>query len=131
MSTKYVVLVSEFAKKYYLKNFRKRYKATFDVPWRAYLLMLQKFDLMIERSNTTAITDESDDVVIYKSEFKISPTESARKAGNRCIIALNKEKLEAHILLVYCKNDIRGQNETVWWKGIVRENYPKYGKMLS
>lgn len=130
MFIKYSVSVEDFAEKYYLKKFRKKYNKSFDVPWNAFLLLLQKFDLLLKRDGTNAISDKSKNIVICKSEFKILPNESAKSSGNRCILAQNKEKMGIKILLVYCKDDIQGNSETTWWKNIIKNNYPKYKNLL-
>jgi len=130
MSIKYAVTIEKFADKHYLKNFRKKYKKSFDVPWSAFVFMLQKIDLMLERDGNNEISDPNKEIVICKTEFKIATKESAKSSGNRCIIAQNKEKKEIKILLVYCKNDIQNNNETVWWKNIIKENYSAYKDIL-
>ena len=130
MSTKYGVSVEKFAERYYLKNFRRRYKKAFDIPWNAHFLMLQKFDLMLEKERTHRISDPNKEIVICKCDFKILPNESAKESGNRCIVAQYVERKEIKILLVYCKNDIQGHSETVWWKNIIKENYPIYKEFL-
>jgi len=130
MSTKYVVSIEKFAEKYYIKNFRKKYRKSFDAPWIAFVFMLQKIDLMLERDGNNEISDPNKAVVICKTEFKVTPKESTKSSGNRCIIAQNKEKKEVNILLVYCKNDIQNSNETVWWKNIIKINYPEYKNIL-
>jgi len=130
MSTKYEVTIEKFAEKHYLKNFHKKYKKFFDIPWGAFIFMLQRFDLMLERDGTNHISDLNEEIVIYKTEFKITPKESAKSSGNRCIIAQSKEKKDIKILLVYCKNDIQGNSETVWWKSLVKKNYPDYKDIL-
>jgi len=130
MSIEYLVTTEEFAEKHYLKNFRKKYKNAFDIHWRAYIFMLQRFDLLIERSGTNCISCISEAIVIYKSEFKMSPKESAKKSGNRCVVAQDKSMHSIKILLVYCKNDIQGSNETLWWKNLIKNNYPAYKNTL-
>ncbi len=131
MSTNYYDVSTEsVAEKLYLKSLRKKYKSSFNTPWSAFILMLRKFDLMIDRSVTSSISDLDSDIVIYKCEFKILPSESAKASGNRCIVAQYKTKKEVKILLVYCKNDIRGNNETVWWKKMIQTNYIEYKEIL-
>jgi hypothetical protein len=130
MSIKYAVTTENFAEKYYLKNFRKKYKKSFDVPWSAFVFMLHKFDLMLERNSVSQISDPNREIVIYKVEFKIMPNESAKSSGNRCIIAQDKEKKEIKILLVYCKNNIQNSNETLWWKNLIKKNYSIYKDVL-
>jgi len=130
MCIKYAVTTEKFAEKHYLKNFRKRYKKPFYIPWDAFVFMLQKIDLMLDRDGNSEISDPNKEVVICKTEFKIAQNESAKSSGNRCIIAQNKDKKEVRILLVYCKNDIKGSNETEWWKNTIRQNYPAYRNLL-
>ncbi|MDO8572454.1 MAG: hypothetical protein Q7S11_01630 [bacterium] len=130
MSIKYLVTIEDFAEGHYLKNFRKKYNKSFDIPWKAFLLLLEKFDLLLKRSGTNAISDKDGKIVICKSEFKILPNESAKSSGNRCIIVQDKEKMEVRILLVYCKHDIQGGNETVWWSNIIKNNYLEYKNLL-
>ena len=123
MSTKYSIKIEAFAQSHYLKKISKKYKASFDAPWRAFELMLSKFDLMLERSNTKIIVRISENVSICKTEFKIMPNESTKSSGNRCIVSQDIEKQEIKILLVYHKGDVQGNNETAWWKKIIKENY--------
>ncbi len=126
MSIEYLVTTEEFAEKHYLKNFRKRYKNSFDIHWNTYVFMLQKFDLILKKEGTTLISCISDDIVIYKLEFKMSPKESAKKSGNRCVVAQYRSANSIKILLVYCKNDIQGSSETSWWKNLIKNNYSVY-----
>lgn len=130
MSIKYAVTIEKFAEKHYLKNFRKKYKKSFNIPWRAFIFMLQKIDLMLERDGNNEISDSNKEIIICKTEFKIMPKESAKSSGHRCIVAQNKEKKEVKVLLVYCKNDIKNNNETVWWKNVIKKNYPAYKNIL-
>jgi hypothetical protein len=130
MSIKYVAHTEEFAQRYYLKSFRKRYSKAFDIPWSAFELMLSKFDLFLERADTHVISDPAKGIRICKVGFKILPKESVKSSGNRCIVVHDKDKREIKILLVYCKNDIQGKNETIWWKQIIKKNYPKYSELL-
>ncbi len=97
MSIKYSVKTETFAESHYLKKISKKYKKSFLVPWSAFKLMLQKFDLMLERDNTNAIVKIDDNTTICKTEFKIMPNESTKSSGNRCIVAQDKIKQEIKI----------------------------------
>lgn len=130
MSIKYTVIIEPFAKSHYLKKISKKYKKSFLVPWSAFELMLQKFDLMLMRDNTNVIIDINDSIAICKTEFKIMPNESTKSSGNRCIVAQDIAKQEIKILLVYHKDNVQGSNETRWWKQVVKNNYEEYGKYL-
>ncbi len=131
MSTKYSVQITNFAEKHYLKRLqKKRYKNAFDVPWSAFLFMLQRFDLMTQKENTNPISGFENNVVIYKTEFKILPKESTKTSGNRCIVALYKDEMVVKILFVYDKSDIKGSHETAWFKKIIKDNYTEYKDLL-
>lgn len=130
MSINYKVKIELFAESHYLKNIRKKYKKAFLIPWSAFEMMLQKFDLMLERDNTNVIINIDDNITICKTEFKIMPKESTKSSGNRCIVVRNIEKQEIKIILVYHKNDIQGSNETVFWKQLVKNNYQEYKDYL-
>lgn len=123
MSTKYEVIVDSFAERYYLKGFRRKYKKSFEAPWGAFLFMLQKFDLMLERENTSVISDSAKNILVCKVKFKILPNESAKTSGNRCIVVVDKNKYQVRVLLVYSKNDIKGKQETLWWKNKIKRNF--------
>ena len=131
MSTeKYIVIIEPFAKSHYLKKISKKYKKSFDAPWRALEFMLQKFDKMLETSRAERITSTEQESIICKVEFKIASNESAKSSGNRCIVAQDLVKNEIRILLVYHKGDVQGPNETQWWKQMVKNNYVRYRDLL-
>ncbi len=131
MSTKnYTVNITPFAKSHYLKKISKKYKKSFDAPWKAFEFMVQRFDKMLESSRAEIITDATQETVICKVEFKIMPNESAKSSGNRCIVAQNITKNEVVILLVYHKSNVQGSNETQWWKQMIRNNYIDYDDIL-
>lgn len=131
MSTKnYTVNIESFAKSHYLKKISKKYKKSFNAPWKAFEFMLQKFDKMLETSRAETITDATQEVIICKVEFKIMPNESAKSSGNRCIVAQNIAKNEITILLVYHKSNVQGSNETQWWKQMIKNNYTGYNDIL-
>jgi len=131
MSTKkYTIIIESFAKSHYLKKMRKKYKKSFDAPWKAFEFMLQKFDLMIERDSTSSVVYIDDDNDICKTGFKIAKNESIKSSGNRCIIARNIVKKEIRVLLIYHKNNVQGSNETQWWKKKIKDNYVEYKDYL-
>lgn len=129
MSTKYKVIIEPFAQSHYLKKIKKKYKKSFDTPWSAFEFMLQKFDLMLDRSDTKVMVD-SGDIVICKTGFKIMPNESVKSSGNRCIVVQDMVKKEIRVLLIYHKNNVQGSNETQWWKKMIKDNYIEYKDYL-
>ena len=131
MSTNYEVTIEPFADRHFIRTFAKKYKKAWDFTLSALAREFQSFDVILERTIAEEITDRNADAVICKTEFKISGTrESRHGSGNRCIVAKHKNTNKVCVLLVYCKNDLSGGNETANWKRVIKENYPEYSDML-
>ncbi len=131
MSIKYEVYIESFADRHYIKTFAKKYKKAWDFTLGVLIEEFEKFDVLLSKTIAEEITDKKADVVICKTEFKISGTQESRHgSGNRCIVAKCKNPDKIRVLLVYCKNDLGGGNETANWKRIIKENYPEYSDML-
>jgi len=131
MSTNYAVTIEPFADRHYIRTFAKKYKRAWDFTLSALVREFQSFDVILEKSIAEEITDRNADVVICKTEFKISGTQESRHgSGNRCIVAKHKNTNKVCVLLVYHKNDLGGGNETANWKNVIKENYPEYGNLL-
>lgn len=131
MSTNYEVIIEPFAERHFIKTFAKKYKKGWDFTLSALTREFQSFDVILEKSIAEEITDRNADVVICKTEFKISGTQESRHgSGNRCIVAVHKNTSKVCVLLVYHKNDLGGGNETANWKRVIKENYPTYSKIL-
>ena len=131
MSIKYEVIVEPFAERHYIKTFAKKYKKAWDFTRKIIIEEFEKFDVLFLKTIAEEITDKNADVVICKTEFKISGTlESRHGSGNRCIVAKHKNTNKICVLLVYHKNDLGGGNETANWKMIIKENYPDYSNIL-
>jgi len=130
-SIKYVVTIQPFAERHFIKTFEKKYKRAWELTLQAITEEFEKIDILFLKSIAEPITDKKGDVVICKTEFKISGTRDSRHAsGNRCIVAMCKSTATVHVLLVYAKTDIHGSNETTKWKGLIKENYPEYRSIL-
>lgn len=113
MSTNYVVTIEPFANRHYIKTFAKKYKRAWDFTLSAIIREFQSFDFIIKKSIAEEITDKNADIVICKTEFKISGTqESIHSSGNRCIVAKHKNTNNVCVLLVYHKDNLGGGNET-------------------
>ena len=131
MFIKYEVLFEPFADKHFIKNFAKKYKSAWDFTRRIIIEEFEKFDVLFLKTIAEEITDKNADIVICKTEFKISGTQESRHgSGNRCIVAKHKNTNKIFVLLVYHKNDLGGGNETANWKRIIKENYPDYSNIL-
>lgn len=131
MFTNYEVFIEPFADRHYIKTFAKKYKKAWDFTISALIREFQSFDIILEKTIAEEITDGNADVVICKTEFKISGTrESRHGSGNRCIVAKHTKTNKICVLLVYHKNDLGGGNETANWKSVIKENYPEYANLL-
>ena len=131
MSTNYEVTIEQFADRHFIRTFAKKYKKAWNFTLSALVREFQSFDVILEKTIAEEITDRNTDIVICKTEFKISGTQESRHgSGNRCIVAKCKNPDKIRVLLVYCKNDLGGGNETANWKRTIKENYPEYSDML-
>ena len=130
MSTKYTVVIEKFAERHYIKSFGKKYGRAWDITLETLVREFQSFDILFERSIAETIIDSAD-IKICKAEFKVAGTNQSRHgSGNRCIVALHKNKSTICVLLVYGKTDIGGSKETATWKNIIRDNYPQYRNLF-
>ncbi len=126
-SIKYEVIVEPFAERHFIKSFEKKYKGAWDFTLRTIIEEFEKIDILFLKKIAEYITDKNADIVVCKTEFKISSTQESRhSSGNRCIVAINKNTNQVCILLVYGKTDLSSKNETTQWKEMIKEHYPKY-----
>ena len=131
MSTNYAVYIEPFADRHYIRTFAKKYKKAWDFTLSALIREFQSFDVILEKTIAEEITNRNVDVVICKTEFRISGTQESRHgSGNRCIVAKHKNTNKVCVLLVYHKNDLGGGNETANWKNVIKKNYPEYSDLL-
>ena len=129
---KYEVIFRPFTDRHFIRTFAKKYKGAWERTLNGLTLEFTLVDLLFDKTIAETISISHDnDLKICKTEFKIAGTEVSRHAsGNRCIIAVCKSTQTVHVLLVYSKGDIRGSNETVGWKAIIKDNYPEYRKIV-
>ncbi|MEK7185266.1 MAG: hypothetical protein AAB726_01460 [Patescibacteria group bacterium] len=130
ITNKYTVVFAPFAERHFIKTFAKKYRKAWDLTRLFLEDEFRFFDVLFSKSIAETITD-SREIKICKTEFKIAGTKESRHgSGNRCIVAIHKNTRVANVLLVYYKGDLNGKNETVSWKGLVKENYPEYFSVL-
>ncbi|MDD2657064.1 MAG: hypothetical protein PHD04_00150 [Candidatus Pacebacteria bacterium] len=130
MDVLYSVHVEEFAERYFIKKFHKKYQEKWDTTLIAIKAELSRIDNLLLSSRATTIA-QGDDVKIIKTEFRVVGTkESAKSSGNRCIVAWHPKELSVSVLLVYNKTDLSGKNETAEWQDMIRENYPQYKSLF-
>lgn len=130
MTENYTVTIESFANRHYIKNFSKKYHRAWDVTLKALISQFERIDMLLQKDVAEVIV-KSDDLKIVKSDFSVASThQSPKGSGNRCIVAIDESCKEVCILLIYHKNDLGDGNETVKWKQIIKENYPKYKDLL-
>lgn len=119
----YKILISDYSKNHFIKKFSKKYKNTWDETFEQISNLLSHIDKFI-------LTTKAEKVhicniwYIVKCEFKIAwSNESPKTSWNRVIAFIDEERKNAEILLIYSKNNILWNNETVWWQQEIKNNF--------
>ncbi len=121
-SWNYVVLVSEYAKKHFMKSFIRKYK-TWDATFIEINNMLSHIDTFLLSTKAEKI-HICDSWYLAKCEFKIVwSNESAKTSWNRIIVFVDEERKPSEILLIYSKTDVSWANETTWWEQEIKNNH--------
>ena len=125
--TNYKVEIEDFVKNHYSKYLEKKYKNYWYETMDSVIQILSRFDISESKINGLDCITEINKLYIYKYPIKIAGNkESAKTGGCRCILSVNKEIKIIKILLIYTKDDIVGNNETLWFKKMIRNNYEDY-----
>jgi len=126
----YTVEFADFSERHFIKKFRKKYKQNWERTEDALRAMYERVDNLLEKKRANIIC-EVDGVRIIKSDFSIVGSNvSAKSSGNRCIAVCVIADRTVKILLVYNKNDLPKDNETVAWKQLITDNYPEYANLF-
>jgi hypothetical protein len=126
MQGNYTVRIEKYAERHFIDNFEKKYRSHWDVTLKAITFELEHIDSFLLTDKAEIISD-LDGIKIIKTKFAVAKSGvSAKSSGNRCIVAVHEKTKTVCVLLVYGKTDLSGHNETLEWKGLVRENYPEY-----
>lgn len=125
MSTKYTVEVHSFAERHYIKNLKKKYKSHWDGAFQSIRFILERFEKAYKSKRMLLVHGDQQNGV-YKMDFKVSPKESAKSAGNRCIFHVDNATQTITILLVYHKDHLPKGNETTEWEKLVKKGCPGY-----
>lgn len=130
MEGNYSIKIEDFAERHFVKTFQKKYKNAWDTTLVAIKAELERLDSLL-------LTDKADliliqgNIRIIKTDFRVAGTkESAKSSGNRCIVAQHLDTRIVRVLLVYCKTDLSGKNETAEWKQLVKNNYPDFKSLF-
>jgi len=125
----YSVEIGEFANRYFIKTFRKKHKAWWDKTEISITEVCKRIDKALKLQRADEIK-RNEPFILTKLDFAIAGTRvSPKSSGNRCILHVDTETHSVLILLAYSKNDITGQNETNWWKQLVKDNYPEIAEI--
>ena len=129
---KYEVVALPFAERHYIKSFAKKYQDAWTKTLKALTIEFTFVELLFEKTIAQIISVSSEnDIKICKTEFKVLGTKISRHAsGYRCIVAIHDKSKTVNVLLVYGKGNMKGKNETAWWKKLVKDTYPEYRDML-
>jgi len=129
-STKYKVIFESFAERHFIKSFAKKYKGAWDFTFKFLEKEFEQIDLLFFKNIAEIIVD-SEKISICKVEFKIAGSNQSRHgSGNRCIVAIHKDRDMVCVLLVYGKTDLGDGNETAKWKQTIKENYKQYSHLF-
>ena len=130
MSTKYSVSTEQYAERHFIKTFEKKYHQAWEITREALTRELQSFDVLLQTTIAEVIAFK-EEIRISKIEFSVAGTNQSRHgSGNRAIVAVHDDCGVIKVLLVYHKSYLRGGNETVQWKQIIKDNYPEYRQLL-
>ena len=120
---KYNVIVGEYARNHYIKQFKKKYKNVWDTTWIFVEIVSAQIYKYFDNTIASKIL-EVEWKYIAKCEFSIAwSNKSHKNSWNRFIVFVDEELWETTILLVYAKTDIKWPNETAWWKKEIKKNY--------
>lgn len=116
------IFIHPYAQRHFVKDFVKSYKSQRKQTWTFVEDMLYRLDNTLLTSKAEGI-HETEYGKIVKLEFKISGSkDSAKTWWHRMIIYHEYDTATCHVLLVYSKTHIKGDNETAWWRKEIKEN---------
>lgn len=126
------VLFAEYAKKHFLKKFKKKYKGR---QWELTEKSIrQDLARLRMKNNSTQKTQQIDELYhckdcwIAKYDFRIAGTkQSTKSSGNRCIIFIDNNKNLCEILLIYNKTDLpSNKKETQYIDWALENEFHEY-----
>lgn len=120
--TLYAVEFSDFAERYFLRAFKKKYKG---VIWKVTETSI--FYDLTRIQNKLQFTQQVDELRkvgekwYFKYDFAIAKSKKSPKAsGNRCICLLDEEQRKITILAIYHKSDLpKNMSETAWVEKVI------------
>lgn len=127
----YVVEIEDFARRHYIKLFKKKYKSAWEVTEKAIIHELERVDRLLGFTDKAEKISIANGCCLIKLNFKIAGSNiSAKSSGDRVIVLVNQASFTCKVLLVYSKNEISSPNETQKWMSIIKINYPDIWKVF-
>lgn len=123
--------MSEYAKRHFIKLFRKKHKSAWEKTLVTINNMLTRIEIYSKTSKVNKIHCE-EWCYIAKCEFTIEWTGiSTHTSWNRIIVFVDESNMEIHILLLYAKTDVYWDNETSWWQNEIKNNHKEIAKIFT
>lgn len=132
MSTngEYRVVIEKYTKTHFLKDFEKKYKGAWLATLKAITSQLRNVDMLLAsgRTNPPIVVSPDRNKMLIKHPFSVAGTKkSPKSSGCRLIAYVDHEIRLVRILLIYHKSHVpKNQQETVWWRQIIKSEYPGY-----
>lgn len=123
---------SGFAKRHFLKRLRKSNPGKrWDLTEESIFEDISRISYATHDLQQTQQVDElwhKGKYWIFKYDFKIAGTkESAKTAGNRCVLFLDNSKKTIEILLIFGKDDLpKNKGEMQFIEDTLMDQYPEY-----
>lgn len=113
----YAVVVEEYARRHFIKGFERKFPGrAWEVTLAALTGLCARMDAVVE-SDPGAVMHACGNRQVVKLDFAVAGRgESPKSSGNRAVVFVDHDKRECRMLLVYAKTDVRGHNETAWWR---------------
>lgn len=123
MSINYEVIYWDYSKSHYMKKFTKKYKTAWGKTLQFIEFTCWRPERFLVRESFNKI-HTCDTWYIAKWEFAVDGTNiSPKNSWNRFIAYIDTENQKTTVLMIYWKDNIKWNNETVWWKGEIKSAY--------
>ena len=122
---KFGVIVDDYCTRHYIKYFAKKYHvSTWSLTLQGIKDTVSSPLASIHYTSYLETMSDHGDFLICKGYFKVfASKKSAKSSGYRYIVKVDKKANLSRLLLIYDKTHIVGSNETVWWQGIIKNQF--------
>ena len=127
----YKVSFESYTERHFRKQFRKEYRDKWSATEQSIIAVCERIDNMLHYCRADLIASV-ECYKLVKLDFAVAGTRiSPKSSGNRCILFVDEKERTVNILLVYSKSDMIEQNETQWWKKIVKLEYEEISRIFG